>query len=266
MNYVSITGLLDIVGRRGEKPMFAANLLADFAGGGLMCALGILMAAFERQKSGVGQVVDAAMNEGAAYLGSFVFNARDSLFGGPRGTNLLDSGAFFYDTYETKDGKFMAVGSIEPQFYANLLRVIELSDPPYEQMDMAHWPEMKQVLAEIFKRRTRAEWTAAFAGQDACVTPVLGLNETDQNEQMVARDVVLKHDASTHGDARSIAAAPRLSRTPGVGKPDASGPRLIRPAVGEHTIEVLRQLKYSQEDIDRMIRDGVVGAAARANL
>jgi len=260
INYISITGLLDIVGRKDEKPMFAANLLADFAGGGLMCALGILMACFERQTSGVGQIVDAAMNEGAAYLGSFLFNARESHFAGARGTNLLDSGAFFYETYETKDGKHMAVGAIEPQFYANLLRVLELRDPPYEQMDIVHWPDMKETFAKIFKRRTRAEWAQAFAGQDACVTPVLTLNEIETNEQMSARNVVLKHDSAAHGDTRSIAAAPRLSRTPGANTADATGPRLRRPLVGEHTIAVLRQLDYAQTDIDRMLREGVIGA------
>ncbi|MGD9765831.1 MAG: CaiB/BaiF CoA transferase family protein [Candidatus Binatia bacterium] len=244
INYIALSGTLSLIGRRDEKPLAPVNLFGDFAGGGMACALGICLALIERSRSGKGQVIDAAMVDGAAYLSAFVYKARNAGFwSDDRGTNLLDSGAPFYETYQTKDGEFMAVGAIEPQFYAALLRGLGLDGTALpEQMDRARWPETKQRFAEVFAGKTRAQWCAIFDGTDACVTPVLALGEVHAHPHNRARDLVIR-DA----DAKlEPAPAPRLSRSPG------DGSRRL-PQVGEHTRAVLAEYGFEPGEIDALL-------------
>ncbi|XP_014672563.1 PREDICTED: alpha-methylacyl-CoA racemase-like, partial [Priapulus caudatus] len=175
INYLAISGVLSMLGRKHEKPTPPVNLLADFAGGGLLAAFGIMMALVERQTSGKGQVIDANMVEGAAYVSSFLWKSRDLfLWGKPRGENMLDSGAHFYDTYKTRDGKYMAVGAIEPQFYQEFIEGLQLNndDAPMNQHGDDQ-DEMKALVAARFAERTQEEWEEAFRSRDACVTPVI---------------------------------------------------------------------------------------------
>ncbi|TMS07970.1 Alpha-methylacyl-CoA racemase [Larimichthys crocea] len=166
INFLAMSGLLSRLGRSGEKPYAPLNLVADFAGGGLTCALGIVLALLERTKSGRGQVIDASMVEGAAYVGSFVWKSRSiGMWDRSRGENMLDSGAPFYDTYETSDGKHMAVGSVEPQFYRELLKGLELDAGQLpSQMSFSDWPELRRLFTERFASKTQAEWSKIFDG------------------------------------------------------------------------------------------------------
>lgn len=254
LNYLSGVGMLEPFGHRGGRPVFVSNLVADFAGGGLMCAFGIVAALVERQSSGRGQVVDAGMSDGAAYVGAFVAHSREALFSAPRGENMLDSGAHFYDTYETKDGKFMAVGAIEPKFYAELLRVLEL-ELPYEPMDAEHWPEMKALIAARIKQRTRDEWTALFDGVEACTTPVLALDEAPADAHNRHRGTFLANG--------EVASAPRLSRTAGYGASDALRER---PQNGQHTVAVLKSFGFAPAEIAKLLDEGAAEAAEQASL
>ncbi len=250
INYIAISGALSLLGRKGEKPLAPVNLLGDFAGGGMLCALGICLALLERAHSGTGQVVDAAMVDGAAYLATFVYKFRNSgMWRDERGTNMLDSAAPFYDTYRTKDGQYMSVGAIEPQFYAALLKGLGI-DPAGmpDQMDQSSWTATAARFADIFATRTRAEWCAVFDGTDACVAPVLGLGEAHEHPHNVARGLLIP-DAQ---GKREPAPAPRLSRTPG----DGSRPL---PGVGEHTRAVLQEFGFPAGEIDRLFGAGVVG-------
>jgi alpha-methylacyl-CoA racemase len=221
INYLSLTGGLHAIGEAGRRPVPPLNLVADFGGGSLYLIMGVLAALVERQTSGLGQVVDAAMVDGASSLLAMAQSFRAmGMWQDERGVNLLDGGAPFYRTYETADGGWMAVGCLEPQFFAAMVAVLGVELPP--QGDRARWPEMTTTLEQTFAGRTRAAWTAAFAGTDACVTPVLGLAEAPHDPHLAARGSQLA-DA---GGAVRPAAAPRLSRTPGqAGAPgQAAGP------------------------------------------
>ena len=211
INYAAIAGALEPLGRAGESPHPPLNLLADFAGGGSFLALGIVAALYERETSGRGQVIDAAMVDGASALMSFLHGMKAAgQWEGARGTNLLDGGAPFYDTFATRDGKFMAVGSVEPQFYAQLLIGLGLGDRELSaQFDPAGWPDTRQLFAEVFASRTRDEWTERFAGLDACVTPVLSPWEAHEHPHHRARGSFVEV-----GGLRQPAPAPRFSRTP----------------------------------------------------
>ncbi|MFE3002053.1 CoA transferase, partial [Nocardia sp. NPDC059246] len=184
----------------------------DFGGGSMFLVFGILAALVERQNSGKGQVIDAAMTDGALALSHIIWGMRG--MGGwsdERGTNLLDTGMAFYDTYETADGKYMAVGAIEPQFYTELLRGLQIdADSLPEQTDPAGQDELRKLFAEKFKTKTRDEWAAIFDGTDACCTPVLTLTEAEQNAHIVARNSLIEIDGVVQH-----APAPRFSRTPG---------------------------------------------------
>jgi alpha-methylacyl-CoA racemase len=209
INYVSIAGALEPLGRAGERPHAAINLLADFAGGGTFMALGILAAVYERESSGVGQVVDAAMVDGASTLMTFVHAMHAAgRWSENRGTNLLDGGAPFYETYETADGQYMALGSIEPQFYAELLRGLGIEDDG-AQLDPATWPGRVETFRDAFLTKTRDEWTAIFGDTDACVTPVLSPWEAHLHPHNVARGSFVEIDGVVQP-----APAPRFSRTP----------------------------------------------------
>jgi len=250
INYIALSGALSLIGRRGEKPLAPVNLLGDFAGGGMLCALGIALALVERASSGKGQVVDAAMVDGAAYLSSFIYNFRASGFWTDnRGTNLLDSGAPFYETYETKDGQYVSVGAIEPQFYDALLKGLGL-DPSRmpAQHDRSQWEATKSQFAQIFATRTRDEWGVVFDGTDACVAPVLGLGETASHAHNRARHLLLPNQ----GGELQPAPAPRLSRTPG------AAPRPT-PQVGQHTVEVLAEYGFREDEIRQLTHTGAIG-------
>ncbi|GAB1299253.1 Alpha-methylacyl-CoA racemase [Apodemus speciosus] len=250
INYLALSGILSKIGRSGENPCPPLNLLADFGGGGLMCTLGILLALFERTRSGQGQVIDANMVEGTAYLSSFVWKTQPvGMWEQPRGQNLLDGGAPFYTTYKTADGEFMAVGAIEPQFYELLLKGLGLeSEELPTQMSIADWPEMKKKFADVFAKKTKAEWCRIFDGTDACVTPVLTFEEALQHQHNRERASFITNEEQ-HTSPRP---APQLSRTPAV--PSARRD----PSVGEHTVEVLREYGFSQEEIRQLHSDRIV--------
>ena len=189
IDYIAISGVLSMLGRAGGKPTPPINILGDFAGGGLMLAYGVLLALYERERTGKGRVIDAAMVDGAAVLFAMFYQAVQSGAWGPRGTNLLDTGAPQYDTYETADGQYLAVGALEPKFWAELLRRMGLdgdSDLP-DRDDPAQWPALRDRLAQEFRKRTRAEWEEVFDGSDACVSPVLSMAEAAAHPHNVAR-------------------------------------------------------------------------------
>ena len=217
INYISISGALHPIGTAGGKPVPPLNLVADLGGGGMMLAYGIMCAIFECHKSGKGQVVDAAMVDGSAALMGFFYGLYGTgLWADRRGANLLDGGAHFYDTYETSDGKYISIGSIEPQFYKLLLSITEVDDPEFDQqLDITKWPILKEKFEEIFKKKTRDEWCALMEGSDVCFAPVLSLEEAMNHPHNVAREIFVDV-----GGARQPAPAPRFSRTkPGVPRP-----------------------------------------------
>ncbi|MBB3727092.1 CaiB/BaiF CoA transferase family protein [Nonomuraea dietziae] len=209
IDYIAISGALSMLGREGDKPTPPINILGDFAGGGLMLAYGVLLALFERERTGRGRVIDAAMVDGAAVLFAMFYNSG----WGARGTNLLDTGAPVYDTYETADGQFMAVGALEPQFWAALTEKMGLTDLP-DRNDRAQWPALRRRLEAAFKERTRAEWETVFEGSDACVSPVLSPTEAAEHPHNVARGTFVKV-----GDSTQPRPAPRLLGAP---EPDLS--------------------------------------------
>src|SRR3954462_9535038 len=210
INYIALAGVLHAFGRRGEAPVPPLNLVGDFGGGGMLLAFGVACALLEAQRSGKGQVVDAAMVEGAAILTAMFYGMR-GFWTTERGTNLLDTGAHFYDVYETKDGEYVSIGSIEPQFYAELRGLAGLdSDEWSAQMDRSQWPALKVKIAEVFKTKTRDEWNALMEHTDVCYAPVLSLDEAREHPHNVER-----------GTFKEVAGvvqpgpAPRFSRTPG---------------------------------------------------
>lgn len=250
INYVSISGLLSKLGKQHENPTFPMNLLADFAGGSYICALGIVMSLFERTRSGQGQVIDSSMVEGAAYLGSFLWKSEKlGLWSRPRGENLLDGGAPFYSTYMTADGNYMAVGALEPQFYKELLKGLEIdpSDLP-NQMSFSDWPELKKQFTEKFLEKTQEQWCQVFDGTDACVTPVLSFDNVTMHEHNKARGSFFSND---EGEV-SPRPAPLLSRTPAA--PSSSRD----PFIGEHTYEVLAEYGFSAKEISDLRSSGAI--------
>jgi alpha-methylacyl-CoA racemase len=227
IGYIARTGALHALGRAGGPPAFPANLLGDFGGGGMVMAYGICAALVERATSGRGQVVDAAIVDGvAALLAMPLMLMARGLWRDERGVNLLDGGVPWYDVYETADGQWMAVGALEPQFYAALLDGLGLPDAP-DRSDPRNWPALRELLTARFKARTRDEWTAVFDGTDACVEPVLSLHEAAADDHLTARQTYLTADGVVQP-----APAPRFSRTPA---------RLSAPAPvpGQHTLEAL---------------------------
>jgi alpha-methylacyl-CoA racemase len=209
INYISVTGALAAIGRK-DKPVPPLNLVGDYGGGALYLVVGILAALLEANKSGQGQVVDCAMCDGAASLMSlFCELTAIGRWKDGRESNLLDGGAHFYGTYECRDGEFISLGSIEPQFYAELRRLTGLDDALYDgQMDAKNWPVMKEKMAAVFKSKTRAEWCAIMEGTDVCFAPVLSLSEAPKHPHMVERKIFVTHDGVVQP-----APAPRFSRT-----------------------------------------------------
>ena len=212
INYIAITGALDAIGENGKPPIPPQNLVGDFGGGSMYCAFGIMAALYEREKSGKGQVVDAAIVDGVTSLMSFFFGQpKGAIRTTERGKGLLGGGAHFYQCYECADGKEISLGSIEPQFYAELVARAGLpEDVAQSQMDPSKWSENKEKLAALFKTKTQAEWNKLLEGTDVCFGPVLSLDEARDHPHMKERDVYVEHDGHWHP-----APAPRFDRTPG---------------------------------------------------
>ena len=249
INYIALTGVLNAIGRPGAPPVPPLNLVGDFGGGGMFLAFGVVCALLEAQKSGKGQVVDAAMVDGAAYLMGLMYGMHaQGVWADTRGVNVLDTGAPWYDTYETKDGKWLAVGAIEARFYAELLQRLGLDAANLpKQHDRKRWGELRQVFTETIKARTRAEWEEVFKGSDACVAPVLSLAEVDQHPHNAARGTFITRDG-----VKQPAPAPRFSRTPcEVGH--APRPR------GADSEAVLAAWGFVQAEIADLTAKGVVG-------
>lgn len=248
LNYISLTGVLHSIGRKGERPAIPLSLIGDFGGGGLMLAYGMVCALLEAKVSGQGQVVDAAMIDGASVLLASLFGAQQvGWWSDERGTNMLDGGAHFYDVYETSDGQYVSVGAIEPQFYAALLEGLGLAGEDLPgQMDKSAWPEMQVRFSKLFKSKTRDEWGAVFEGKDACVAPVLSMSEAPAHPHNVARGTFV--DAF---DAIHPSPAPRFSRTRGEIATAPSAP-------GEHTDAILAEIGYDAAKIESLREAGVV--------
>ncbi len=224
INYIALSGALHAIGGRDGKPTVPLNYVGDFGGGAMLLAVGVLAALLEAKGSGRGQVVDAAMTDGAALLSTMMYGfAANGWWNNVRGTNMLDGGAHFYDTYRCADGKHVAIGAIEPQFYATLRDRCGLADPAFDaQMDPAAWPALKQKLTTLFMTRTRDEWCALLEGSDACFAPVLDWDEAPRHGHNVARETFVTVDG-----VLQPAPAPRFSRTAA----DAPRPIADRPAV-----------------------------------
>jgi len=211
INYLSQTGALSAIGYRDRPPVAPLNLVADFGGGSMLVLLGIVAALYEREKSGQGQVIDAAMVDGVSLLAQMMWTMKSTgTLKDERESFLLDGGAPYYRTYETADGGYLAVGAIEPQFFAQLLAGLGLSaDEVPNQFDLGRYPQMRQTFTERFATKTRDEWAEIFAGTDACVTPVLTWTEAADNAHLLARGTLIRVDGT-----EQAAPAPRFSRTP----------------------------------------------------
>jgi alpha-methylacyl-CoA racemase len=213
INYISLAGALGAIAREGERPLFPLNLLGDFGGGGMLLALGVVSGVLHARSSGEGQVIDVAMVDGAALLTTMIQGMRQAgMWSEVAGTNLLDSGAPFYEVYECSDGRHIAVGALEPQFHARLLELLEIPAPEMVQWDRERWHEHRARLAETFRMRTRTQWAELFEGEDACVTPVLGLHEAAGHPHAQARDGFVS--APGGASRQRPAPAPRFARTP----------------------------------------------------
>ena len=249
IDYIAVAGSLDPIGRAGERPVPPLNLLGDFGGGGMLLAVGVLAALLERERSGRGQVVDAAMVDGSALLATFIHGLRAAgAWQDQRGSNLLDGGAPFYDTYQTADGKFIAVGALESKFYAELLDRLGLDAAELPaQLDRSGWPVLRERLTAAFAQRTQAEWVAVFDGSDACVTPVLSMADAPGHPHNLARGTFIEV-----GGVCQPAPAPRFSRTPAA-VPDPP------PVPGSDTEAVLASLGYSPAEITALREKQIAG-------
>lgn len=240
INYIALAGVLHAFGRKGEAPVPPLNLIGDFGGGGMLLGFGVACALFEASRSGRGQVVDAAMVDGAALLAAmFSGFLAAGTWSEERGANILDTGAPWYDVYQTKDGKYVCIGAIEAKFFAELTQKLELGDLP-AQHDRARWPEMRRRFAEAFKAKTRDEWCRVFDGSDACFAPVLGWREAREHPHSSSRKAYIEV-----GGVAQPAPAPRFSRTPG----EVRRPPPERGAGGR---EALADWGFAAADIDQL--------------
>jgi len=243
INYIAVSGALAMLGRKGDKPLPPANILGDFAGGGATLFQGILLALLAREKSGKGQVVEANMVDGSAYLVTLPrMLMKTPMWDRPRGENTLDSGCPYYDTYETKDGQYMAVGALEPQFFAELIKGLGLADRGIEKTrnDRNTWPELKAAFTRLFLQKSRSEWEKVFDGTDACCTPVLDYREleTDPTREGDQRPAVTLRD--TPGLALSagpLSRDPATGQGPGIDGGSFSGVMLSPGEGGEDTLK-----------------------------
>jgi alpha-methylacyl-CoA racemase len=253
INYIALAGALKHFGRAGESPTPPLNMVGDFGGGGMFLALGVVAALLEAQKSGKGQVVDTAMVDGTAVLMTMFWAMKNvGLFDeNAPGTNLLDTGAHFYDVYKCKDGEFISLGSIEPQFYAELMRLTGLEgDPEFaKQMDRSQWTHLKARLTDVFLTKTQAEWCAIMEATDVCFAPVLTMSQAAQHPHNVERKTFVEHAGVVQP-----APAPRFSRT--------QGELTSAPAhAGQNSREVLERCGFSAAKIDELLSSGAVKQA-----
>ena len=250
INYISLAGALAHFGRAGEAPVPPLNMVGDFGGGGMFLALGVVAALLEAQTSGQGQVVDTAMVDGTAVLMTMFWSMKAAgIFDEQNpGTNLLDTGAHFYDVYECSDGRYISIGSIEPQFYAELMRLtgLEGDDQFARQMDATQWPELKVRIAELFKTKTCDEWCELMEMTDVCFAPVLTMSEAAQHPHNVERQTFIEL-----GGTVQPAPAPRFSRT-------AAEVTQLPAHAGEHTREVLADWGVNAERIGQLLESGAV--------
>ena len=253
INYIALSGVLASIGRRGEAPVPPLNLVGDFGGGGLYLALGVVAGLLEAQKSGKGQVVDAAMVDGAASLLTAIYGMHASgMWSEQRGENILDTGAHFYDVYETKDGQYVSIGSIEAKFYAELLKRagLEGQEMP-RQMDRKAWPDLKEKFAALFKAKTRDEWCKVMEGSDICFAPVLSMAEAPNHPHNQHRGTFVEVEGVVQPGP-----APRFSRTPSkIQRPPA------RP--GQHTEEALHEWGFSAAELDKLRDSGAIGVRSK---
>jgi len=252
INYLALTGALHSIGMAGQPPSPPLNLVADLGGGAMYLAMGVLAATIEAQKSGQGQIVDAAMIDGVVHLMSaFQAFRQRGTWTAERGENIVDGGAHFYGTYETQDGKYIAVGAIEPHFYAALIQVLGLNHSLLpDQNDRTAWPKMRAQFAAIFLTKTRDEWVLIMSGKEACFSPVLSIDEAPQHPQMQQRGVFQKFDDVLHPSP-----APRFSKTPGALRRPA-------PAPGQHSKEVLAGLGLTTDEINALQDMGAMHQAS----
>ncbi len=248
IDYLAISGALWPIGSGDRPPPPPLNLVGDFGGGAMFLVVGVLAALHETRASGIGQVVDAAMVDGSSMLTTMFHEMRASgLWVDERDSNLLDGGAPFYATYETADGGYMAVGALEPQFYAELLEGLQLSEVELpSQMDRSGWPSLRERFTSVFATKTRAEWSDVFRGTDACVSPVLSWSEAPKHEHSIARGAFVEVGATV-----MPAPAPRFSRTPSALDGD-------RVETGAHTDEVLAEIGHSPSEIAGLRASGIV--------
>jgi alpha-methylacyl-CoA racemase len=255
INYISLAGALAHIGRRGEAPVPPLNLVGDFGGGGMLLAYGVVCGLLEAQRSGQGQVIDAAMVDGSAILMTmfWAFRSSGNFDENNRGTNLLDTGAHFYDTSRCSDGGYISLGSIEPKFYAELMQRTGLDqDPDFaKQMDQSQWPALKARLAEVFLTKTRAEWCEIMEHTDVCFAPVLTMGEAAQHPHNVERNTFIDVAGVTQP-----APAPRFSRT----STDVPAPP---PHPGQHTKAVLTDWGLDPSKVDKLIETGAVAQAGK---
>ena len=250
INYIGLAGALHAIGEPGGKPVPPLNLIGDFGGGGMLLAYGLVCGMLEASRSGEGQVIDAAMVDGAAALMAMFFSMAGNGFKDQRGSNMLDGGAHFYNTYETKDGEYVCVGAIEPQFYAELVEKSGVDAKRFgAQMDAMQWAPFKDELAEVFKQKTRDEWCAIMEGSDVCFAPVLSILEAPQHPHNKHRATFVDVDGVTQP-----APAPRFSRT------QAEISHAARPP-GADTRDVLADIGFDESKISALEEQGVVQAA-----
>lgn len=249
INYIALSGALHTCGRKGEKPTPPVNYLGDFGGGGMMLAFGMLAAIIAVKNGGKGQIIDCAMTDGSAVLAAMTWGLKAAgIWRDETGVNLLDTGAHHYDTYETSDGKWISIGSLEPQFYALLREKAGLDDPEFDrQNDPAAWDGLKEKLTTIFKTKTRDEWCAIMGMTDICFAPVLSLGEAPGHPHNAARETFINVAGATQP-----APAPRYSET----RTDHPRPA---PAKGADTDDILRMMGKTDTDIDALRAAGAVG-------
>ena len=248
INYISLSGALAAIGRPDSTPVPPLNLIGDFGGGGMLLALGLVSALLEAKGSGEGQIVDAAMTDGSALLMTMIYSMKGSGFWqDSMGSNLLDGGAHFYDTYECKDGKFISIGSIEPQFYKLLRELANLEDSIYDnQMSRENWPDLKKEIAKVFLNKTRDEWCDLMEGTDVCFAPVLSMWEAPQHPHNIARKTFIELEGLDQP-----APAPRFSKT-------VSEVRSPPALAGEHTDEILNEIGIDSNQIKTLRTQGGV--------
>ncbi len=252
LNYIATAGALSLIGRKGQLPTIPLNLLADYAGGGMHAAIGVLAALLARHQTGRGQYVDIAMLDGTMLL---LAQALSAYFGNhkipQRGTMPVDGGAPFYNMYDTKDGKIITIGSMEPWFYANLCRALKCEQFLADQYNHAKWPEMQEEFAKIFRTRTRDEWWDTLTKADICTGKMLTLDELEHDAQIRARNMIVEVETPAGDKVKQVGISVKLSDTPG-------SIRSLAPRLGQHTDAILADLGYTPEDVARWRGEGAI--------